>query len=221
MKKNKKSTFFESKIYKEITAKVYGIGASIVIIGCLFKILHLPGAAMMLGSGLIIEALIFLISAFEPLHKEVDWARVYPELEDDIEQEDIPASPVLHRNSGTMTFNDHAMPQLSEEQFESLKNSILKMGETADQMAVLSDITMASSNLAQQIESASQTTMTFNKAVANDLLKHKQYIEEVDKVADELESLQKGYKLLSEEVNHSVKETSSSISKLNKSVEVI
>ena len=62
----------------------YGLGASVVIIGALFKILHweigpLTGS-LLLAIGLITEALIFAISAFEPVDDEYDWSLVYPEL---------------------------------------------------------------------------------------------------------------------------------------------
>ena len=62
----------------------YGLGASVVIIGALFKILHwefgpLTGG-LLLAVGLITEALIFAISAFEPVDDELDWSLVYPEL---------------------------------------------------------------------------------------------------------------------------------------------
>lgn len=59
---------------------VYGWGAAIVIVGALFKILHLPGANEMLSVGLLTEAAIFIISSFEPVHQEPDWSLVYPEL---------------------------------------------------------------------------------------------------------------------------------------------
>ncbi len=69
-----------SKGYKNFMAKLYGFGAAIVIIGALFKILHLPGASLMLTLGMGTEAVIFIFSAFEPLHAEYDWSLVYPEL---------------------------------------------------------------------------------------------------------------------------------------------
>ena len=69
-----------SKAYKETSAKLYGLGASVVIIGALFKINHWPGATIMLIIGMGIEALIFFVSAFEPLHVTYDWSLVYPEL---------------------------------------------------------------------------------------------------------------------------------------------
>jgi gliding motility-associated protein GldL len=66
--------------WKNFIAKLYGFGASIVIVGALFKIQHWPLAGMMLTVGLLTEAVIFFFSAFEPLHEEIDWTLVYPEL---------------------------------------------------------------------------------------------------------------------------------------------
>ncbi len=77
---SKLDNLVRSKGYKNFMAKLYGIGASVVIIGALFKILHLPGANEMLIVGMGTEAVIFMFSAFEPLHVEYDWSLVYPEL---------------------------------------------------------------------------------------------------------------------------------------------
>jgi len=64
----------------------YGIGASIVIIGALFKITHFSlgpiGGNLMLAIGLITEAIIFAVSAFDAPTEEYEWERVYPELAD-------------------------------------------------------------------------------------------------------------------------------------------
>ncbi|MFC2148258.1 gliding motility protein GldL [Eudoraea sp.] len=74
----------QSKSTKKLFNMAYGLGASVVIIGALFKILHwefgpLTGG-LLLAVGLITEALIFAISAFEPVDDEYDWSLVYPEL---------------------------------------------------------------------------------------------------------------------------------------------
>src|ERR1700733_5456898 len=81
----KKKGGFTTLLYKTIMPKVYGIGAAVVIIGALFKILHLEGANAMLMIGLSVEAGIFFLSAFEPAHEEPDWSKVYPELAEDYE----------------------------------------------------------------------------------------------------------------------------------------
>ncbi|WP_282069005.1 gliding motility protein GldL [Olleya namhaensis] len=59
---------------------VYGIGAAIVIIGALFKIQHWPYGSEILTLGMIVEAIVFMISAFEKQGGELDWSLVYPEL---------------------------------------------------------------------------------------------------------------------------------------------
>src|SRR5512133_3692226 len=70
----------QSSGWKNFIAKLYGLGASVVIVGALFKIQHWPLAGTMLTIGLLTEAVIVFFSAFEPLHEEVDWTLVYPEL---------------------------------------------------------------------------------------------------------------------------------------------
>ena len=74
----------QSKSTKKLFNMAYGLGASVVIIGALFKILHwefgVLNGGLLLAIGLITEALIFAISAFEPVDDEYDWSLVYPEL---------------------------------------------------------------------------------------------------------------------------------------------
>ena len=74
----------QSKSTKKLFNMAYGLGASVVIIGALFKILHWElgplNGGILLAIGLITEALIFAISAFEPVDDELDWSLVYPEL---------------------------------------------------------------------------------------------------------------------------------------------
>lgn len=71
-------------IPKKIMNFCYGMGAAVVILGALFKITHIEVGPLngnnMLTVGLVVEALVFAISAFEPVTEELDWSRVYPEL---------------------------------------------------------------------------------------------------------------------------------------------
>lgn len=75
----------QSKSTKKLFNMAYGLGASVVIIGALFKILHWEfgflNGGLLLAVGLITEALIFAVSAFEPVDDEYDWSLVYPELQ--------------------------------------------------------------------------------------------------------------------------------------------
>ncbi len=78
----------QSRSSKRLFNMAYGLGASIVILGALFKILHweinlgfttLTGG-FLLAVGLITEAIIFAISAFDSVDDDLDWSLVYPEL---------------------------------------------------------------------------------------------------------------------------------------------
>ena len=74
----------QSRAQKRFMTMAYGFGASIVIVGALFKIIHFEIGPLtgnvMLTIGLVTEALVFAISAFEPVDDDLDWSLVYPEL---------------------------------------------------------------------------------------------------------------------------------------------
>ncbi len=74
----------QSKANKKFMNMAYGLGASIVIIGALFKIIHFEIGPLtgnvMLTIGLVTEAIIFALSAFESVDDDLDWSLVYPEL---------------------------------------------------------------------------------------------------------------------------------------------
>lgn len=73
-----------SKTKKKFMGMAYGLGAAVVILGALFKITHIEFGPLngnsLLTIGLVTEALIFALSAFEPVDDELDWSLVYPEL---------------------------------------------------------------------------------------------------------------------------------------------
>ncbi|GGG36456.1 gliding motility protein GldL [Dokdonia pacifica] len=70
----------KSKSGKKLMNMVYGLGAAVVIIGALFKIMHWPYGDLMLIIGLVTEAGVFVVSAFESVDEDLDWSLVYPEL---------------------------------------------------------------------------------------------------------------------------------------------
>lgn len=83
----------QSRAYKKGMNFVYGMGAAVVIIGALFKIQHISygrlTGGLMLTIGLVVEAIVFAISAFDAPEEELDWSRVYPELgKDDFKSEE-------------------------------------------------------------------------------------------------------------------------------------
>lgn len=80
--KNFLEKFLDSNRGKRIFNIIYSVGAAIVIIGAMAKILHWPMGNEMLMIGMITEAIVFLISAFEKPDKDYKWEEVYPVLAD-------------------------------------------------------------------------------------------------------------------------------------------
>jgi gliding motility-associated protein GldL len=164
---SKKKGGFTELLYKTIMPKVYGIGAAVVIIGALFKILHMPGADEMLMIGLSVEAGIFFLSAFEPPHNEVDWSKVYPELAE--EYEAPAAAPRISNKQGGASLTQQLDVSLEKakigpELLDSLGKGLTNLAESAKKMSNLSDAAVATNDYAKNVQTASKSLMEMNKS---------------------------------------------------------
>lgn len=162
-----------SKNYKNFMAKLYGIGAAVVILGALFKILHLPGADIMLMLGMGTEAIIFTFSAFEPLHVEYNWALVYPELAVGHEEEITPKSKKKELPKGNITQQLDVMleqAKVGPELIESLASGMRNLAENAKKLSGNADATAATdtyvSSLVKAGESARNLTLQYDKTAS-------------------------------------------------------
>ena len=164
----------QSKSTKKLFNMAYGLGASVVIIGALFKILHwefgpLTGG-LLLAVGLITEALIFAISAFEPVDDEYDWSLVYPEL-------------AGGQDKGTK--QDAKMAQESEGILSKKLDNLLKEANIDSEL----------------FNSLGDSIRSFERAAKNispttDAIQHtKKYSEELSHAAAQMESLNSLYKV--------------------------
>jgi len=75
--KSKFDIWWNSPEVKQKLGAAYSLGASVVIIGAMFKILHLPGAGTMLGIGMSVEAFLFALGIFDQPHVDYEWDKVY------------------------------------------------------------------------------------------------------------------------------------------------
>ena len=165
---SKKKGGFAELLFTSIMPKVYGIGAAVVIVGAMFKILHLPGAAEMLGIGLSTEAVIFFLSAFEPKHEEIDWSRVYPELADDFEG-GAPKARISNKPGASPTQELDKMMEkakIGPELFESLGKGMQNMAQSASKMSNLADAAVATNEYAKNVSAASKSLTDMNKSYA-------------------------------------------------------
>ncbi|MEM6526112.1 MAG: gliding motility protein GldL [Bacteroidota bacterium] len=165
---NKKGGFV-ALLFKTIMPKVYGIGAAVVIIGAMFKILHLPGANEMLMIGLTTEAIIFFLSAFEPPHSEPDWSKVYPQLSEDYEGP-VAAPRIANKAGGASASQelDKMMEKakIGPELIESLGKGMRNMADSAGKMSNLADAAVATNDYANNVKTASKSLSEMNKSYA-------------------------------------------------------
>ena len=146
------------KRFKNFMAKLYGIGAAIVILGALFKIIHLKGADQMLIIGLTTEAVIFFISAFEAPAKDYDWSLIYPELS--IDEEGSGNGP-----RGTVTQElDKMMAEakIGPELIDSLSDGMRKLSDTAASLNNAADAAGASAAYSEQLTEAAKSMEALN-----------------------------------------------------------
>lgn len=162
-------SIFETKAFKKVMAMSYGLGAAIVIVGALFKILHWKGADFMLTVGMLTEAVIFLISAFEPVHQEVDWTLVYPELAgmDADESRSSKKSGAGQKDAVSQQLDKMlAEAKIGPELIEGLGTGLRSLTENVGQMANLSGATVATKEYAENVQKANEALIGMNNSYA-------------------------------------------------------
>ena len=153
-------SFFESKKFKTIMKYVYGYGGAIVIIGAMFKIQHWPGATIMLIGGLGIEAVIFMLSAHEPLHEELDWTIAYPELalghsDDDHSTNELPDSTNASNESVVEQLDNMlAKAKIEPELIKSLGDGMKNLSDNAGKLGDISSASEATNEYVENLKGA-------------------------------------------------------------------
>ena len=190
---------------------VYGLGASVVILGALFKIMHWPGGNEMLILGLVVEALVFAYSAFEPVDDDLDWSLVYPELaggeqvrrKEAVVVEEKEAEGMLSRKLDAMLKD----AKLDANLMESLGNSIRNFEGAAKGIAPTVDSMASQKKYSEELSVAAAQMETLNniyKAQVESAAKQAEVNQEVaenagrlkaqmDSLADNMESLNNVY----------------------------
>lgn len=176
------------KKFKNFMAKLYGIGAAIVILGAMFKILHLPGADPMLVIGLTTEAVIFLFSAFEKPHEEYDWSLVYPELAgmEDPDEELMRAGNKLSPTQELDRMLEDA--KIDGELIESLGTGLRNFGEAANKLNETVDAAAATNEYGEQLTMASKNMESLNALYAVQLESSANHMEVQNSIMENLNS---------------------------------
>lgn len=226
------SQLTNSRGFKNFMAKLYGIGASIVIMGALFKITHIPGADTMLFIGLTTEAVIFFFSAFESPHVEPDWSLVYPELagiyhdkslmdDDFLVDEKVADLSVSQQLDGLL---DEA--NIDSALIESLGDGLRNLSQSASNMNQLADATEANSEFVENVKSASSSVNNLNTSYGkvNEVLTQnieasEQYHSNIRGASQAASSLSSVYAHAAESMNNDLNSNSVFSSKVQEAAE--
>jgi len=143
-----------SKKWKNFMAKLYGMGAAVVIVGAMFKIMHWPGAGPMLVVGLTVEAIIFFFSAFEKPHEDPDWTLVYPELASGEKNEHSPA--IAAKSEGLTEQLDNMLMEakIEPELIQSLGEGMRTLSSQAKDLTDIADASAATQEYADGLRTA-------------------------------------------------------------------
>ena len=185
--------WYESYQGKNITNIVYSVGASVVIIGALFKILHWPGASQVLMVGMFTEAFLFLIGTLEHPHPEFHWENVFPQLleygtkPELLEEKSHQARPTLlgagvaggavAATSGLAASSvapvaapceatSAKVPSLKDEDMKALKDGIADLAKTASQFAELGKVAQTGVKLGEKLEAAGVATEAYSSKMS-------------------------------------------------------
>ena len=206
-----KGTFMYT-LEKKIMPYVYGYGAAIVILGAMFKIMHFPGAGIMLVVGLSTEAIIFMLGAHMPVPEDPKWERVYPQLaegDDDIDTDEIASSDNMAKKLSDMMSD----AQINQETVNKLGAGLNNLSDNASKLANLSDASVATNEYAENVKSASakmadvnasyDKTLEAMSSMADAATDAQGYHEQVQNITKNLGALNAVYEMeLSDANNH-------------------
>ncbi len=151
-------------------------GATVVIIGLMFKILHFKGGEWMIGIGLAVEACLFFLMGFISAEKDVDWTRVYPELDEDYNGElpkrtaSVAAQPVATGNTAAL---DKLLQdaKIDENLIGNLGDGLRTFGDKVAAISKVADTASATNQFADKLNAAStgasQLSHAFERAAAD------------------------------------------------------
>ena len=181
---------------KKIMNMAYGLGASVVLIGALFKILHFSigplTGGVMLTIGLVTEALIFFISAFESVDEDLDWSLVYPELAGGEGEERANAEGLLSKKLDTMLEEAN----LDSDKMGRLADSIQSFAGAAENIAPAADSITATTKYSEQLTLAASQMESLNSlykvqhdTVSKQSEMNESVVENTERLKDQMESL--------------------------------
>lgn len=185
------------------------LGASVVILGALAKILHLGGvyANYVIGVGLVTEAILFALTAFFPPEPEVEWEKVYPQLRQGGQSTPDGAIPQVATNNSSSGSNLVGVieDKIGPELIERLGAGLRTFGDKIATISNVSDAALATNEFTGKVKTASSSVDSLNNAfdkataqlveMGNSNADTKAYHDQVNNLAKNLSALNAVYEL--------------------------
>jgi gliding motility-associated protein GldL len=212
----------DSKFFRRFMSVAYGLGASIVIIGALFKITHIKGANEALFAGMVTEAIIFALSALQKPHVEPDWSKVHPELLEDYhgkEWEEEVSFPTVSKTNQLDEMLQTA--GIDQNVIERLGEGLKKLGDSASKLSDISDASVATNEYVTHIKTASQSVKGLSNKfgeAAEALTGEVEATNEYSSKIKEVSQAASGLKTVYTEAGNSLKEDIDASEKLSESI---
>lgn len=149
----------QSKRWKVFTGYVYNLGASVVLLGALFKLQHWSYSGLLLIVGLCTEAFIFFISAFEPPLEMPEWSKVYPQLKEDYDLEEEVSQEEARNGFGDIFDKADISPEL----LNKISKGLTDLSNTASSISDISTATLATDLYVKNLTSASESMNTLSE----------------------------------------------------------
>lgn len=148
---------FKSKRWKTFMGYVYGWGAAVVMVGALFKLQHWQYSGELLTVGLLTEAFIFFLSAFDPPVEIPEWEKVYPELREDYELEEF--SELQPKKAGLDSL--FSSSELTPDLLDKVGKGLNELSNTARGISDISSATLATDMYVKNLGTASDSMSSF------------------------------------------------------------
>lgn len=207
--------FFESDKGKRVKNMIIGLGASVVLMGALFKLQHWPGAGGMLIVGMTVEAIIFALQGILPPHADYYWEKIYPNLNVSPEHDN---SFVEHEAAKGVTeqLDDVlAKSQVDHTVVSRLGENLNKLGDSISKMSDISDAAAATNEYSEKAKEASRTLDEMKQAYSSAAAAVAQlgatgsdaqeYQSQIQMVTKHLSSLNSMYELELQDTNNHLK----------------
>ncbi|PQJ75155.1 gliding motility protein GldL [Polaribacter gangjinensis] len=190
----------QSRSYKKTMNFIYGMGAAVVIIGALFKIQHITlgpiTGGLMLTIGLLVEAGVFAVSAFDTPEEDFDWTKVYPELGQEglVADEKVGAEGMLSQKLDNLLQE----AKIDAALMASLGSSMKNFQNAAEGLSAASESVASTNKYNEQVSLAAVQMETLNNLYKSQVENsskqaelNAEVVENTQKLKEQMESLAK------------------------------